>query len=220
MDNLALFFDHTQLDPAASTMQIEQLCDEAKSYGFFSVCVHPCHVRLAKELLAGSAVRITTVVGFPHGQNLSSVKAYEAAQAVSQGADEIDMVLNYGQLLEGHLDEVKADIEAVRSACAEQTLKVIFETSQLSSEQIILACDLCTQAKADFVKTSTGFRGAGATVENIQLMRAHFHGGVKASGGIRTYEDAIRMIQAGATRIGASASVQICMRNSETVSDY
>lgn len=220
MHNLAAYFDHTQLDPAASSEQIRQLCVEAKAYGFFSVCVHPCHVPFAKLQLEGSTVHITTVIGFPHGQNVSTVKAYETAQAIKQGADEIDMVINYGFLREGRLEEVLQDIEAVRTECKTHTLKVILETSQLSDEQIITACELSAQAGADFVKTSTGFRGAGATAEHVQLMRQHFPGEVKASGGIRTYEDALCMIEAGATRIGASASVQICMRNSENVSDY
>lgn len=206
---IAEYFDHTNLNPAASQGDIETLCQEAIEHGFFSVCVNPVHVKLAKKLLVDSSVKVTTVVGFPLGQNLTSVKVFETMQAVSDGADEIDMVLNYGALKEGDLEQVKSDISAVRQACPSQVLKVILETSQLSDEEIITACEICEIAKADFVKTSTGFRGDGATTHHVKLMKTYFHGLVKASGGIRTYEDFKDMVDAGADRIGASASVSI-----------
>lgn len=206
---IADYFDHTNLDPAASTDDIELLCQEAIEHKFFSVCVNPVHVKLAKRLLDGTQVKVTTVVGFPLGQNLTSVKVFETMQAVADGADEIDMVINYGALKEGDLETVKQDIQAVRGACQGKVLKVILETSQLSDEEIISACELAELAQADFVKTSTGFRGGGATAHHVKLMKTYFHGLVKASGGIRTYEDFQAMVDAGADRIGASASVKI-----------
>lgn len=207
--NLAEYFDHTNLDPAASSQDIERLCQEAMTHGFFSVCVNPVHVKLAKGLLAASPVKLTSVIGFPLGQNLTSVKVFETMQAISDGADEIDMVMNYGALKEGDLETVKQDIAAVRAACPGKVLKVILETSQLSDDEIILACELAELAEADFVKTSTGFRGEGATAHHVKLMKTYFHGLVKASGGIRTKDDFQTMVDAGADRIGASASVKI-----------
>ncbi|HHT20683.1 MAG TPA: deoxyribose-phosphate aldolase [Tissierellia bacterium] len=207
--NLAEYFDHTNLDPAASSQDIERLCQEAMTHGFFSVCVNPVHVKLAKGLLAASPVKLTSVIGFPLGQNLTSVKVFETMQAISDGADEIDMVMNYGALKEGDLETVKQDIAAVRAACPGKVLKVILETSQLSDDEIISACELAELAEADFVKTSTGFRGEGATAHHVKLMKTYFHGLVKASGGIRTKDDFQTMVDAGADRIGASASVKI-----------
>lgn len=207
--NLAKYFDHTNLNPAASSSEIEKLCDEAKEYGFFSVCVHPFYIEKVREALAGSAVKITTVVGFPLGQNTSAQKAGETREAVELGADEIDMVINYGALKEGLDDLVLEDLIAVRKACEGHVLKVILETSQLSDEEKRRACELCRKAGADFVKTSTGFRGEGAKVEDVRLMKESFGGEVKASGGIRNKEDALAMIEAGASRIGASAGVAI-----------
>lgn len=203
------YFDHTNLDPAAATGDIEKLCHEAIDHQFFSVCVQPVHVRLASRLLADTAVKVTTVVGFPLGQNKTSVKVFETAQAVADGADEIDMVMNYAALKEGNLEAVKQDIAAVRQACSNQVLKVILETSQLSDSEIITACELAELAKADFVKTSTGFRGEGAKADQVKLMKTYFHGLVKASGGIRSLADFQAMVDAGADRIGASASVAI-----------
>lgn len=207
--NLGEYFDHTILDPAASSEQVAKICEEAVEHSFFSVCIQPVHVALAKELTQSSSVKVTTVVGFPLGQNLTSVKVFETEQAVMDGADEIDMVINYGALKEGNLELVKQDLLAVRQACPNQVLKVILETSQLSDEEIITACELCELIGADFVKTSTGFRGTGATVHHVKLMKTYFHGLVKASGGIRTLEDFQAMVEAGADRIGASASVAI-----------
>lgn len=203
------YFDHTNLDPAAATGDIEKLCQEAIDHQFFSVCVQPVHVRLASRLLADTPVKVTTVVGFPLGQNKTSVKVFETAQAVADGADEIDMVMNYAALKEGNLEAVKQDIAAVRQACPNQVLKVILETSQLSDSEIITACELAELAKADFVKTSTGFRGEGAKADQVKLMKTYFHGLVKASGGIRSLADFQTMVDAGADRIGASASVAI-----------
>ena len=207
--NLASYFDHTNLSPSATKEDIRKLCTEAKSYGFFSVCVHPYYVELAKEELLGSKVKVATVVGFPLGQNTKEVKAFEADQAVSRGADEIDMVINYAALKDGDENEAFEDMLAVKNACGQALLKVIIETSELSEEQMKKACLLARRAGADFVKTSTGFSSAGAKREDVALMAEVFEGDVKASGGIRDLKAAMEMIDAGATRIGASAGVSI-----------
>lgn len=207
--NLASYFDHTNLSPNATKEDIRKLCTEAKSYGFFSVCVHPYYVELAKEELLGSEVKVATVVGFPLGQNTKEVKAFEADQAVSRGADEIDMVINYAALKDGDENEAFEDMLAVKNACGQALLKVIIETSELSEEQMKKACLLARRAGADFVKTSTGFSSAGAKREDVALMAEVFEGDVKASGGIRDLKAAREMIDAGATRIGASAGVSI-----------
>lgn len=209
--NPAKLIDHTLLKSAATRQDIARLCAEARRYGFYSVCVNPYWVSYAKEQLKGSDVKVCTVIGFPLGANTSAVKAYETADAVKNGADEIDMVLNIGALRAQEYDIVRTDIQAVRQACPGKTLKVILETSQLTDEEKIKACELAQQAHADFVKTSTGFVGTGATVADVALMRKTISPAmqVKASGGIRTRADVDALTAAGATRIGASSSVAI-----------
>jgi|CZCB01.1.fsa_nt_gi deoxyribose-phosphate aldolase len=208
---LASFIDHTLLKPTASKLQIEKLCQEARQYGFASVCVNPVHVAAAARLLQGSDVKVCTVIGFPLGANTTLTKVLEARDAAAAGAHEVDMVLNIGSLMEGDYAQVYSDIKAVRDAVPGLVLKVILETGYLSKEQIVKGCILTKMAGADFVKTSTGFGPGGATVEDVQLMRTVVGEdfGVKASGGIRDYAAAAAMLEAGANRIGASAGVAI-----------
>ena len=213
-DVLAQMIDHTLLKPEATSADIEKLCDEAKRHRFYSVCVNPTYVTQCKALLRGSAVKLCCVVGFPLGAQSPGIKALEARKAIREGASEIDMVINIGALKSGDHALVLQDIRAVVEACKDGRAlsKVIFETALLTDEEKITACHLSMKAGADYVKTSTGFSSGGATVEDIALMAktvAPKKLGVKASGGVRTYDDAMRMIQAGATRIGASASVKI-----------
>jgi deoxyribose-phosphate aldolase len=210
---MAGMIDHTNLRPEASRDQIVQLCREAREYGFAAVCVNPSQVALAASQLAGSPVKVASVVGFPLGATLASVKKFEAVEALRLGAREIDMVLNIGALKSGDRGLVSSDIREVTEAVHSQSglLKVILETGLLTDEQKKLACTLCVEARADFVKTSTGFLGGGATVADVALMR-HAVGpgvGVKASGGIRTASDCQAMIAAGANRIGTSSGVKI-----------
>ncbi len=211
--DLAKYIDHTLLRPDASAGEIDVLCDEALEFGFASVCINPTWVRRAAERLRGSTVKVCTVIGFPLGANTTEVKAMEARKALRDGAREVDMVINIGALKSGGLDVVRSDIEKVVDAAHESgaICKVILETALLSDEEKVVASALAKQAKADFVKTSTGFAGGGATVYDVALMRETVGPdmGVKASGGVRTLEDAEDMIAAGATRIGASAGVQI-----------
>jgi len=209
--DLAHWIDHTILAPEATEAQVEPLCAEAIAHGFRSVCVNPVHVRFVAERLRGTAVKACSVVSFPFGAAPGRAKAAEAALAVEQGAGEIDMVLAVGLLKAGQLDAVRADIEAVRRACGPALLKVILETCLLSDEEKVSACRLAQEAGADFVKTSTGFGPGGATAADVARMRQTVGPdmGVKASGGVRTFEAAKAMIEAGATRIGASASLAI-----------
>ena len=210
--NIAKTIDHTLLKPEATAADIQALCREAKQYGFASVCVNTCYVRLASELLRGSGVKVCCTVGFPLGAMAPKAKAFEAAQAVADGAEEVDMVLWIGALRQGNTAAVQADIEGVVNACHPRAIvKVILETCLLTDAQIETACWLCVAAGADYVKTSTGFSTAGATAEHVALMKRAVGGRakVKAAGGIRTYEDAKRMIDAGADRIGASAGIAI-----------
>ncbi|HIC93571.1 MAG TPA: deoxyribose-phosphate aldolase [Anaerolineae bacterium] len=211
--DIAKIIDHTLLKPEATRDQIVQLCREAREYGFAAVCVNPCYVKLATELLRGSPVKVCSVVGFPLGATLPEVKAYEARRAIEEGAAEIDMVINIGALKSGDLELVRRDIAAVVDVChAKGALcKVIIEAALLSDEEKVLACQLAKAAGADYVKTSTGFGPGGATVHDVALMRRTVGPGmgVKAAGGIRSYEAARNMIEAGATRIGASAGVKI-----------
>lgn len=213
---LASTLDHTLLKPDATEQAIISLCEEAAEHSFATVCVNPCWVKLAaKQLQGAEQVGITTVVGFPLGAASSASKAMETKQAVEDGATEIDMVLNIGYLKSRMLNAVKSDIEAVVAAAGDRALvKVILETSLLTNDEIIEACKLSVEAGAQYVKTSTGFSSGGATTEHIQLMRATVgpNIGVKASGGIRDYETAIAMLEAGASRIGASSSVAIVNR--------
>lgn len=209
--NLAKYIDHTLLKPQAAKQDIQTLCQEARQYGFFSVCVNPYWVSFCKEQLKGSDVKVCTVIGFPLGANTTEIKVLEAKDALKNGADELDMVVNLGAVKSGDWSLVLSDIQAVRNAAENFTLKVIIETSVLTEEEKVKLCQLCTQAGADFVKTSTGFTGGGATEEDVKLMRAHVAPTmqVKASGGVRTREDFDKMVAAGATRIGASAGVKI-----------
>lgn len=211
MQNLAKLIDHTLLKPTATQADIARLCAEAKQYGFCSVCVNPYWVAFAREQLKGSDIKVCTVIGFALGANTCTTKAFEAQEAVKNGADELDMVINLGALKGQNYPAVLEDIHAVRQACPGKVLKVIIETSQLTDEEKVKACQLAAQAGADFVKTSTGFNGGGATAKDVALMRASIPATmqVKASGGIRTRSDFDAMIKAGATRIGASAGVQI-----------
>ena len=207
---LAGTIDHTILKANATASQIDKLCLEAKQYNFASVCVNSSWVPRCVELLKDSKVMVCTVIGFPLGSASTLAKAAEAAVAVEQGADELDMVINVGKLLDSEFEFVKNDIAAVVDAASGRTVKVIIEICYLDNELIVKVCQLCKEAGAHFVKTSTGFGTGGATVETVRLMRQTVPDlGVKASGGIRTREDALRMIEAGATRIGASAGITI-----------
>eukprot|EP01029_Cantina_marsupialis_P028884 TRINITY_DN778132_c0_g1_i1.p1 TRINITY_DN778132_c0_g1~~TRINITY_DN778132_c0_g1_i1.p1 ORF type:complete len:226 (-),score=69.10 TRINITY_DN778132_c0_g1_i1:178-855(-) len=209
------YIDHTVLKAVAKPEDIVKVCEEAKEYKFASVCINPTYVALAKEKLEGSDVKVCTVVGFPLGANTSAVKAFETEDAIKNGAEEIDMVIAVGMLKNGDYDYVKKDIEAVTEVCKKHNVlsKVIFETCLLTDEEKKKACELCVEAGANFVKTSTGFSTGGATKEDIKLMSdaVKEHGlGVKASGGVRSKDDADIVIANGATRIGASAGVKIC----------
>ncbi len=211
--SLARMIDHTLLKPDATPDQIAQLCFEARKYQFASVCVNPAWVKLCAQLLQGTPVKVCTVIGFPLGAAASEVKAFETTTAIDQGATEIDMVINIGALKARELETVARDIRGVVNAAHPRgaLVKVILETTLLTDEEKTIACMLSKEAGADFVKTSTGFAGGGATVHDVELMRRVVgpNVGVKASGGVRTYEDAASMIKAGATRIGASAGVKI-----------
>lgn len=214
MMDLRGYIEHTLLKQDASKDDFIKLFDEAKENGFLGVCVPPCYVRLAKEYLKDTNVKVVTVIGFPLGANLSEVKAFEAEKAVCDGADEIDMVLNVSAFKSKEWDKVLEDIETVKKACGTKPLKVILETDLLSSDEIEKACLLCVEGKADFVKTSTGFvkNGVGAKVEDVALMAKivkPYGMGVKASGGIKTKEKALALIEAGAVRIGTSSGVEI-----------
>jgi deoxyribose-phosphate aldolase len=209
--DLAPLIDHTLLKADASRDDLKKLCDEARKYGFATVCVNAANVRYCAALLEGSSVKAIAVVGFPLGATTPSAKAYEAREAVRNGAAEIDMVINIGALKSRDYAAVLEDILAVVSAAAPRPVKVILETAMLDHDQKVIACALAKIAGAAFVKTSTGFGPGGATVEDVALMRAVVGGemGVKASGGVRTTEDARAFVAAGATRLGASASVAV-----------
>lgn len=221
---LAKYIDHTLLKPEATVKQIEVLCQEAKEHQFMSVCVNPTWVKKASELLANTDVKVCTVIGFPLGANTSTLKALEAKEAVENGAHEVDMVINIGAAKSGNWEMVYEDIKAVVEAVPENIIvKVIIETSLLTEEEKIKACEQAVKAKADFVKTSTGFSTGGATVADIHLMRQTVGAtmGVKASGGVSNTKDAYDMIEAGATRIGASKGIDIINGSeSKSTSDY
>ncbi|MGE5497383.1 MAG: deoxyribose-phosphate aldolase [Syntrophothermus sp.] len=210
---LARMIDHTLLKPEATADEVTTLCNEARTYSFASVCINPSYVSLCSRLLKGTPVKVCTVIGFPLGATTTETKRFEAEQAIQNGAEEIDMVLNIGRLKQGDYEYVFHDINQVVLAAKKSNAvcKVILETALLTDEEKIKACLICKEAKADFVKTSTGFSKGGATAGDIALMRYVVGSavGVKASGGIRTLEDAEAMIESGADRIGASASVKI-----------
>ncbi|MFQ1049776.1 deoxyribose-phosphate aldolase [Avibacterium paragallinarum] len=208
---IAKYIDHTALTAEKTSQDILNLCQEAMTHQFCSVCINSAYIPLAKQALAQSAVKICTVVGFPLGANLSSVKAFEASEAIKQGADEIDMVINLGLMKAQQWQAVEQDIAEVLTACQGKTLKVILETCLLSKEEIVKACEICKKLGVAFVKTSTGFNKGGATVEDVALMKQTVGDAVevKASGGIRDTATALAMLEAGATRLGVSAGVAI-----------
>ncbi|MGM9967750.1 MULTISPECIES: deoxyribose-phosphate aldolase [unclassified Rummeliibacillus] len=209
--NYASYIDHTLLKPEATEEQIKKICAEAKEYGFASVCVNPTWVSLAASELKDATSKVCTVIGFPLGASTSATKAFETKDAIANGAEEIDMVINIGALKSEQYDVVENDIKAVVEAANGTLVKVIIETCLLSDEEKIKACELSVKAGADFVKTSTGFSTAGAKAEDVALMRKTVGPeiGVKASGGVRSLEDLESMVAAGATRIGASSGVKI-----------
>lgn len=214
MQELNKYIEHTLLKQDASKEDFIKLFDEAKKYNFLGVCVNPAYVKMAKEYLKGTGIKVVTVVGFPLGANIPDVKAYETTCAIEDGADEIDMVINVSAIKDKNYDYVINDIQTVKESCGFSLLKVILETDLLTQEEIKKACELCVQAGADFVKTSTGFvkNGVGAKAEDVKLMydTVSPHGlKVKASGGIRDKETAIKMIEAGAVRLGTSSGVKI-----------
>ncbi|OAB40480.1 deoxyribose-phosphate aldolase [Paenibacillus antarcticus] len=220
--NLARLIDHTLLRADATKNEITKLTEEAKQYEFASVCVNPTWVAYAAEQLANTNVKVCTVIGFPLGASTSATKAFEARNAIENGATEVDMVINIGALKDGNHDIVEQDIKAVVDAAAGKALvKVIIETCILTDEEKIVACQLAVKAGTDFVKTSTGFSTGGATAEDVALMRQTVgeHIGVKASGGVRKLEDMEKLIAAGASRIGASSGVTI-MEGKQSTSSY
>lgn len=205
-------FDHTILKADATKEAVSKICEEAKEYGFMSVCVNSYYTAFVAEQLKGSNIKVCTVVGFPLGQMSTKAKAAETQLAVMDGADEIDMVINVGALKDKDYDVVCDDIKAVKKACGQALLKVIIETCLLTDDEKVKACELAKEAGADFVKTSTGFSTGGATTHDVSLMRKTVGDsmGVKASGGIRDKETAEKMVEAGANRLGTSATVSIC----------
>lgn len=208
---LAHWIDHTLLKPEAAQADVEKMCKEAKEHHFASVCINPTWVPLVYKMLRGSDTKVCTVVGFPLGATYPEVKAAETRNAVEKGADEIDMVINIGALKSANYELVERDIRAVVRAAGRRTVKVILETCLLEDDEKVKASAIAQKAGANFVKTSTGFSKGGATVKDVALMRKVVgqRMGVKASGGVRTYDEACKMVEAGATRIGASASVEI-----------
>lgn len=214
MTDLNKHIEHTLLKQDAKKEDFEKLFDEAKKYNFLGVCINPAYVKFAKEALEGSEVKVVTVIGFPLGANKTEVKAFETSCAVADGADEVDMVLNVTALKDKDYEYVREDINAVKIAAKNSPLKVILETDLLTKDEIKKACELCVEAKADFVKTSTGFvkNGVGAKVEDVKLMYetvSPYGLKVKASGGIRDKEVALKMLEAGAERLGTSSGVKI-----------
>jgi len=205
------YIDHTNLNAYATKEDIKKLCEEASKYHFESVCVNPCYVELAKELLEGTNVKVCTVIGFPLGATPIAVKEYETIVAQEAGADEFDMVINIGALKDKDYDYIKEEIETIRDCVSGKTLKVIIETCYLEKEEIIRMTEICNETFVNFIKTSTGFGTRGASLEDVELMNEHRSEvlEIKASGGIRDLETATKMIEAGATRIGTSSGVKI-----------
>ncbi|MBE6451698.1 MAG: deoxyribose-phosphate aldolase [Alphaproteobacteria bacterium] len=214
MENLEKYIEHTLLKQDAAKEEFEKLYDEAKRYNFRGVCVNPLYVKQAKTYLKDTDVKVVTVVGFPLGANTSQVKAFEAQKALADGADEIDMVINVSAIKDNNWDFVLEDIKCVKNVCFNNVLKVILETDLLTEDEIKKACEICVEAKADFVKTSTGFvkNGVGAKVKDVELMYktvSPYGLKVKASGGIRDRQSALNMIKAGAYSLGTSSGVKI-----------
>jgi len=213
------YIDHTLLAADATEGKVRKICEEAKEHEFASVCVNTCWTSYCSMQLRDSDVSVCVVVGFPLGAMSTTAKAFEAANAVKNGADEIDMVINLGWLKDGKYDLVEKDIKEVKNACKKKLLKVIIETCLLTDEEKVIACKLAVKAGADFVKTSTGFSKAGAKASDVKLMRETVGPkiGVKAAGGIHDYQQAVEMIDAGATRIGASCGIAIVAGASKNV---
>lgn len=211
------YIDHTNLNAYATKDDIKKLCKEAKKYHFESVCVNPCYVELAKELLEDSQVKVCTVIGFPLGANPIVVKEYEAIVALENGADEFDMVINVGALKDKDYDYILEEIETIRDSIGGKVLKVIIETCYLNEEEIIKMVEICNKTFVNFIKTSTGFGTRGASLEDVKLMNEYKNEvlEIKASGGIRNYDTAIEFIEAGATRIGTSSGVKIMNKEEE-----
>lgn len=209
--NYNKMIDHTVLKADTPLETVKRICDEAMEYGFASVCINPCHVAYCADYLKDSDVNVCTVIGFPLGANASAVKAFETKDAIANGADEIDMVMNIGALKDKNYDLVRDDVKAVVEAANGTLVKVILETCLLTEDEIKKACELCVEAKADYVKTSTGFSTRGATIEDVQIMKAAVQGKakVKAAGGVRTHEDMVKIVEAGADRIGTSAGCSL-----------
>jgi len=210
-EGLLKYIDQTLLKPNATIEELERFLEEAKLYRFFAVCINPCHTKLAVEKMRNSGVKVGIAIGFPLGATTTSTKIYEASEALDNGADELDMVINIGRLKSRDYEYVENEIKKIVGLAKDRVVKVIIETCYLSEEEKINACKLAMNAGASFVKTSTGFGPGGATVEDIRLMRQVVQDklGVKASGGIRTLEDALKMIEAGANRIGTSSGKNI-----------
>ena len=209
--NYNKMIDHTVLKADTPLETVKRICDEAMEYGFASVCINPCHVAYCADYLKDSDVNVCTVIGFPLGANTSAVKAFETKDAIANGADEIDMVMNIGALKDKNCDLVRDDVKAVVEAANGTLVKVILETCLLTEDEIKKACELCVEAKADYVKTSTGFSTRGATIEDVRIMKEAVHGKakVKAAGGVRTPEDMVKIVAAGADRIGTSAGCSL-----------
>ena len=209
--NYNKMIDHTVLKADTPLETVKRICDEAMEYGFASVCINPCHVAYCADYLKDSNVNVCTVIGFPLGANTSAVKAFETKDAIANGADEIDMVMNIGALKDKKYDLVRDDVKAVVEAANGTLVKVILETCLLTEDEIKKACELCVEAKADYVKTSTGFSTRGATIEDVRIMKEAVHGKakVKAAGGVRTPEDMVKIVAAGADRIGTSAGCSL-----------
>lgn len=209
--NYNKMIDHTVLKADTPLETVKRICDEAMEYGFASVCINPCHVAYCADYLKDSDVNVCTVIGFPLGANTSAVKAFETKDAIANGADEIDMVMNIGALKDKNYDLVRNDVKAVVEAANGTLVKVILETCLLTEDEIKKACELCVEAKADYVKTSTGFSTRGATIEDVQIMKAAVQekAKVKAAGGVRTHEDMVKIVEAGADRIGTSAGCSL-----------
>lgn len=223
MKELSKYIDHTLLKADAKDDEVLKLCKEAKEYGFFSVCINPSFIELAKKELEKSDVKVCTVIGFPLGATTTETKEFETKDAINKGAHEIDMVINISRLKAKDYEYTLKDIKAVVNAAKDKALvKVIIETCLLTDEEKVKACEIAKEAGADFVKTSTGFSTGGATKEDIALMRKTVGEGmgVKASGGVRTYEDAVKMIENGASRIGASSSIAIATGKSSQGTGY
>lgn len=209
--NYNKMIDHTVLKADTPLETVKRICDEAMEYGFASVCINPCYVAYCADYLKDSDVNVCTVIGFPLGANTSAVKAFETKDAIANGADEIDMVMNIGALKDKNYDLVRDDVKAVVEAANGTLVKVILETCLLTEDEIKKACELCVEAKADYVKTSTGFSTRGATIEDVRIMKEAVHGKakVKAAGGVRTPEDMVKIVAAGADRIGTSAGCSL-----------